>query len=151
VNIPQAYAASALQAKPHRETAPSVFFSGAQHVSELASEHACNQGSESEVRQMDDADIISVYSLEQAIADGVLVKVLEHRWPELSGNKPIVATANIVSNISMAGVMEIWNEYVVWRQKTTKTDDIFVAKMDGRDVWVIEDGQAFTILYPEDY
>lgn len=100
---------------------------------------------------MDDSVVISEYSLEQAIADGVLAKVFENRWAELSSNKPIVATAHVMEGISLAGIMEIWNEYVTTRKQGKIPDDIFVTKMNGDDVWVIEDGDAFTILYPEDY
>lgn len=104
----------------------------------------------------DDFDfVISAYSLEQAIADGMLVKVFENRWPELSGGKPIVATAAINNELSQAALVEIWNEYVHWRKEVMHTlpeeDQMFVSKQNGRDVWLLEDGAAFTILYPEDY
>ncbi len=36
--------------------------------------------------------VIYAYTLEQAIADGVLVELFKHRWNELSGGKPIVVT-----------------------------------------------------------
>ena len=100
-------------------------------------------------------DIISVYSLEQAIADGVLVEVFKNRWDELSQGKPIVATAHLFSQVSLAGLLEIWNEYVDWRTNVMPTlpeaDQLFSTTMNGDKVWLLEDGQAFTILYPEDY
>jgi hypothetical protein len=40
-------------------------------------------------------EVIAVYTLERAIEDGVLVEVLKKRWKDLSGGKPIVATAHI--------------------------------------------------------
>jgi hypothetical protein len=30
-------------------------------------------------------------------------------------------------------------------------DRMFVTSINGKKVWVIEDGQAFTMMYPEDY
>ncbi len=30
-------------------------------------------------------------------------------------------------------------------------DQMFVTTMDGEKVWLLEDGAAFTMLYPEDY
>jgi hypothetical protein len=30
-------------------------------------------------------------------------------------------------------------------------EQMFVTEIDGKNVWVIEDQQAITILYPEDY
>ena len=100
-------------------------------------------------------DVIYEYSLKQAIEDGVLVEVFKKSWSTLSGGKPIVATANIFGDVSLAGLMEIWNEFVGWKKKVEPTlkeeDRLFATVMNGRRVWVMEDGQAFTILYPEDY
>jgi len=99
--------------------------------------------------------VISVYSLEQAINDGVLVEIFKNRWEQLSGGKPIVATAHLTSEISLAGLLEIWNEYVHWRNTVMPTlpeeEQMFVTAMNGNKVWLIEDGEAFTMLYPEDY
>ena len=104
---------------------------------------------------MDEATIISEYALEQAIEDGVLVEVFKNRWQELSQGKPIVATAHLFNQVSLAGLLEIWNEYVVWRKNVMPTlpeeDQLFSTTMNGDKVWLLEDGQAFTLLYPEDY
>jgi hypothetical protein len=103
----------------------------------------------------DDADVISAYPLAQAIEDGVLVEIFKHRWPQLSGGKPIVATAHLSNEVSLAGLMEIWNEFVHWRKHIMPTlpdaDRLFHTTMDGKKVWVIEDDAAFTLMYPEDY
>jgi hypothetical protein len=103
----------------------------------------------------DDADVISAYPLEQAIADGVLVEIFKNRWQELSGGKPIVATAHLFNDISLAGLMEIWNEFVQWQKHIMPTlpeaERLFHTTMNGKKVWVIEDGAAFTLTYPEDY
>ncbi len=99
--------------------------------------------------------VIIAYTLEQAIADGVLVELFKHRWNELSGGKPIVATAHLFGEVSPAGLMEIWNEYVQWRKTVLPTvpeeEQLFSTTMNGNTVWVIEDVQAFTLLYPDDY
>ena len=94
------------------------------------------------------SNVIYEYTLQQAIEDGVLAEIFKDRWQQLSGGKPIVATDHLFSEVSLAGLMEIWNEYV---QKRKPQDNPFVTKMNGNEVWVIEDGQAFTLLYPEDY
>ena len=102
-----------------------------------------------------DVVIISSYTLAEAIADGSLGEIFKNRWSQLSGGKPIVATARIHSEISLAGLMEIWNEFVQWRKKVMPTlreeDRLFHTSMNGRKVWVIEDGAAFTLMYPEEY
>ncbi len=96
-----------------------------------------------------------IYTLEQAVADGTLVEVFKNRWPELSGGKPIVATTHLFNEISLAGLREIWNEYVEWRTNVKDTlpeeEQMFVTTMNGDKIWVMEDGQAFTMMYPEDY
>ena len=67
-------------------------------------------------------EVISVvYSLEQAIADGVLVEVFKNRWQKLSQGKPIVATAHLFNEVSLSGLLEIWNEYVDWRTNVMPT------------------------------
>jgi len=104
---------------------------------------------------VDEATIISEYSLAQAIADGVLVEVFKDHWEHLSQGKPIVATNHLFSQVSLAGLLEIWNEYVVWRTTVMpslpEADQLFSTTMNGEKVWLLEDGAAFTMLYPEDY
>ena len=103
----------------------------------------------------DDSDVIVTYTLAQAIADGVLVEIFKNRWKTLSGGKPIVATAHLFNEVSLAGLLEIWNEYVQWRNHTEPTlpeeERLFTTTMNNHKVWVLEDGEAFTLLYPEDY
>src|SRR5512134_2946163 len=89
----------------------------------------------------DESDVISSYPLEQAVEDGVLVKIFKNRWKQLSGNKPIVATAHIFEEVSLAGLMEIWSEFVVWRRdvcpKLPDEERLFSTSMNSRKVWVI--------------
>ena len=103
----------------------------------------------------DDMEVISTYTLEQAIADGALVEIFKNRWQSLSGGKPIVATAHLFGAVSLAALLEMWNEYVAWRKDTEPTlpeeERLFTTTMNGKKVWVIEDAQAFTLMYPEDY
>lgn len=103
----------------------------------------------------EDKNTIYVYSLEQAVADGVLIEVFKSRWKQLSGGKPIIATAHLFNEISLAGLMEIWNKYVDWRKNIMSTlpeeEQMFVTTMNGNKIWLIEDGQVFTLMYPEDY
>ena len=105
--------------------------------------------------KFEDTDIITSYPLEQAVADGILVELVKHRWPKLSGGKPIVATAHLSSEVSIAGLMEIWNEFVQWKKAVEPTlpeeERLFKTNMNFKTVWVIEDGAAFTLMYPEDY
>ena len=99
--------------------------------------------------------VIFEYSLQQAIADGVLVEIFKNRWSELSGGKPIVATENLFQSVSFAALLEIWNEFVEWQKNIMPTlpeeEQMFVTEMDGNKIWLIEDGAAFTMMYPDDY
>src|SRR5688500_16572116 len=38
---------------------------------------------------------LNLFGLKQAIADGMLVETFNNRWGQLSGGKPIVATAHL--------------------------------------------------------
>ena len=102
-----------------------------------------------------DETVIYAYILAQAIADGVLVEIFKNRWEQLTGGKPLVATIGIYNAFSLAALQEIWNEYVVWRRQVMHTlpeeEQLFKTKMNDRTVWVLEDGEAFTILFPEEY
>jgi hypothetical protein len=104
---------------------------------------------------LEDTKLISAYPLDRAIADGVMVEVFKNRWNQLSGGRPIVATANLFSEISLAGLMEIWNEFAHWRTydkpALPEEDRLFHTGMNDKTVWVIEDATAFTFMYPEDY
>ena len=103
----------------------------------------------------DPDEVITVYSLKQAIEDGALVEIFKNRWKELSGGKPIVATASLFEGVSLAALRESWNAYVVWKRDVEKTlpleKRLFQTKINGLPVWVIEDAVAFTLMYPEDY
>jgi hypothetical protein len=104
---------------------------------------------------VDEDNVIFEYSLQQAIKDGVLVEIFKNLWSELSGGKPIVATAHLFGEVSLAGLREIWNEYVAWKKNVMPTlpeeEQMFTTSMNNETVWVIEDGQAYTLLYPDDY
>src|SRR5512132_1335396 len=103
----------------------------------------------------DPDEVITIYSLKQAIEDGVLVEIFKNRWSELAGGKPIVATAHLFENVSRAGLREIWNEYARWKRDVELTLDeeerLFHTKMNEMTVWVIEDAVSYTLMYPEDY
>jgi hypothetical protein len=116
------------------------------------------ENAKKEVNRMtlfDDADVIASYPLQQAIADGVLVEIFKDRWQQLSGGKPIVATSHLCEDISLAGLLEIWNAFVDWhkqiRPRLPEEQQQFSTTMNNKKVWVVEDDAAFTLMYPEDY
>jgi hypothetical protein len=80
--------------------------------SDYPSVEVVKEGKKERVKVIPDA-----WPLKQAVEDGVLVEIFKKRWPELSGGKPIVATAHLFEEISLAGLMEIWNEFVKWQKE----------------------------------
>ena len=104
---------------------------------------------------MDEATIISEYSLEQAIEDGVLVEWQKDDWQRLSNGKPIVVTRHLFDCVSLNDLHDLLHTYIVWKANVKDTlpeeDQLFVTELDGKNVWVIEDQQAITMMYPEDY
>jgi hypothetical protein len=101
----------------------------------------------------EDAEIISTYPLNQALADGILAKLCDVRFGiEV---KPLIATSHLLEEITRDQVMKVWDEYVTWRQtimpKLKEEDQMFVTKVNGKKVWIIEDRVAFTAMFPEDY
>jgi hypothetical protein len=103
----------------------------------------------------DPEEVITAYSLKQAIDDGVLVEIFKNRWKELAGGKPVVATAHLFENVSLAELREIWNEYVKWKREVmpalVEEERVFHTEMNHMTVWVIEDAVAYILMYPEDY
>jgi hypothetical protein len=103
----------------------------------------------------EDMNINATYGRQQAMKDGQLAEIFKHRWETLTGGKPIMATSHLSHEISLAGLLEIWNAYVQWRKHTEpflpEEDRLFQTRMNGKTVWVIEDGAAFTFMYPDDY
>lgn len=100
-------------------------------------------------------EVITVYSLKQAVEDGVLVEILKNRWKELSGGRPIVASRNIYEQVSKAQLMEIWNRYVDWERQVfpgrAEEERLYSTEVSGMTVWVIKDAVCYTIMYPTDY
>ncbi len=101
------------------------------------------------------SNVITEYTLEQAIADGTLVEIFKGHWDVMTGGKPVVATKAIFAMLGPAAIAHVWSEYVDWWKARTEAglpvDAVFSTHMNGSEVWVLEDQQAVTILYPEEY
>jgi hypothetical protein len=107
----------------------------------------------SKQKNLEDFEIIAMYTLEQAIDDGVLAKLCDIRCNGVT--KPYIATTHVLEDIGRDGAMEIWKEFADWRTSVMPTlpeeDQLFYTGVDGRKIWIIEDDAAYTIMYPEDY
>lgn len=103
----------------------------------------------------DPDEVITIYSIKEAVEMGALVEVFKDRWGELSGGKPIVASAAVFKCESAARLTEIWNEFVFWKEfispRLPDEKRMFSTEVNHMPVWVIDDRVCYTILYPEDY
>ena len=97
----------------------------------------------------EDTNIISKYTRQQAVDDGVLVELLE--WKR----KPVMATARIAGDLNKKEMLEIWKTFRYWKLKEEQLlpeeDRSFYMRVNGRKVWVVEDAESYTIMYPSDY
>jgi hypothetical protein len=97
----------------------------------------------------EDMDVISRYTKQQAVEDGVFVEILRFH------GRPVLATAHIAAELGVAELRAIWNEFRHWdaavKPALPEEEQMFSTGANGKKVWVIEDGESFTIMYPEDY
>jgi hypothetical protein len=70
--------------------------------------------------------VIYEYPLAHAVADGMLVELFRERWNQLTSGKPLVATMNVMAEYSLAGLEEIWSEYVSWRKHMVLRSTVFM-------------------------
>jgi hypothetical protein len=94
--------------------------------------------------------VIFEHTLMQAIADGVLHPM---GWAK---GKPLMATVGTISDLPGGEIQDLFEQFFTWQRNLEPTlpeeDRLFSTKAsNGKFVWVIEDGQAITVLYPEEY
>jgi hypothetical protein len=95
-------------------------------------------------------NLIFAYTLNQAIEDGVLHPL---GWAK---GKPLIGTARIVAELPENERQQLFEEFLEWQRETEPTlpeeERLFAAtSTTGQTVWVLEDGQAITLLYPDEY
>jgi hypothetical protein len=82
-------------------------------------------------------------------------EVLEQSKKSTSVRKQVVVTAQVSQEVSEETLRAIYDAYMVWRTNVMPTqppeEQVFTTKMTGKKIWVMEDAEAVTILYPEDY
>src|SRR5512135_1092124 len=97
----------------------------------------------------EDYQMIAQYSRPQAIEDGVLVELWSYQ------GHPVVATRHLYNEVLRADLGAIWKEFLAWKRDVEPTlaeeDRLFKNGVNGKTVWVIDDGTGYTLMYPEDY
>lgn len=103
----------------------------------------------------DPDEVITIYSIREAIDHGALVEVFRRSWEWLTGGKPVVASSNVNGEISPEEMQGVWNKFVDWRKRTKpkvgEKERVFSTTVRHMTVWVIEDDMSKMILFPEDY
>jgi hypothetical protein len=104
---------------------------------------------------LDEWEVVDTCSREQAIADGTLIEILKDRWDEISGGKPIIATSAVLADFQPDQLLSVWEGYLMWKEFELPTlpeeEQLFTTRPMGRLIWVVEDRDAYTIMYPGDY
>lgn len=95
-------------------------------------------------------NVIYRYSLNDALADGVLCQI------GMRGPQPIVATAAVMQDLPIEEVRQVVEAFVAWQRYVEpgliEEERLFKVKASNEElVWVIDDGAAVTVLYPRDY
>lgn len=103
----------------------------------------------------DPDEVITIYSLIEAVREGALVEVFKRSWEWLSGGKPVVASINMYEEMSSGEMQDVWNSFVDWRRrrvaKAGEKDRLFSTTVRHMTVWVIEDDVSIMIMFPQDY
>jgi len=101
-----------------------------------------------------DWEIVSTYTMEQAVSDGILVKV---GWC-ISGKAktPVVFTSNLFYSGGYQDAdqrLKLITRGLESLKKPDKEDDGYrkLRVLEKKEIWVIEDGTGITFMKPEDY
>jgi hypothetical protein len=90
---------------------------------------------------------ISVYTTQQAIDDGILVKT-GYLQPS---NTPVIFTSNLFAEVK-DNYKTIIDKGLELLKKPNKEDDNYMKlRIIQKDIWVIADAQGITFMKPEDY
>jgi hypothetical protein len=99
--------------------------------------------------QFEDWPIISKYTRQQAVDDGVLVQILS--W----NNKPVMATIHLTDKFTRSDMLDVWLEFRTWKTDVEpglpEEERLFSTNRKEQKIWVIEDAESYTLMYPENY
>ena len=99
--------------------------------------------------QFEDWPIISKYTRQQAVDDGGLVEALS--WNGIL----VMATIAVRDDCGLIELLTIWHKFLAWKDmeepKLPVEERLFSIQKDDKKIWVIEDAEAFTMMYPHEY
>src|SRR5690242_6373306 len=98
---------------------------------------------------VEDWPVIGRYTLQDAMADGLLVPLTAYQ------EKPVVATSNMIHEVTKPELRKLFHRFLRWdkyaKPGLPEEEQLFHMTYRGQRVWVMEDSEAYTIMYPEDY
>ncbi len=99
----------------------------------------------------DDAEVISVYTDEQAIDDGIIFPVSFGIINRVTGTVLDEFAVNGECDLAKFNLFmdKVLKEFDLLRQK--KHDWFYSIKVDDRNYFIAENGKGFTLMKPEDY
>jgi len=89
--------------------------------------------------------VISLYSKEQAIEDGVLFEA-----PDKHRNKGVVFTTSLIGKLEKEEIICALLKGLKEAAKFTRPD-LEEFRIAGKKIWVDDNGQDLTFMLPEDY
>lgn len=99
--------------------------------------------------QFEDWPVVSQYTRQQAVDDGVLAEVLN--W----NGFPVMATSGVREDFGFGELLVIWHKFLAWKDKEEsklpEEERLFSMWVKDKKIWVMEDSDGFTILYPDEY
>lgn len=114
-----------------------------------------------------DADVVSVYTTEQAVEDGVLVPIGRGHiatravWEWLSAieldRPPNDVVIDLLTWIRGEHALAILRGLTTYEIEATRVYEqnigggVYTTELLGRTLWLIPNGAGITILFPEDY
>ena len=98
-------------------------------------------------------EVISSYTSEQAVEDGLLTEIMKNTVEQTG--KRVFVTRSVIGELDYPVLVMIWERFWDWKKRTEPTlpeeDRMFIDYIKGKKIWVIEEDDKITIMYPADY
>ena len=90
---------------------------------------------------------ISVYTTEQALDDGILVKT----GNLMPGKIPVIFTSNLFSDVKDTYKQIIDKGLALLKQSNKEDSDYMKLRIIEKNIWVVANSEGVTFMKPEDY
>ncbi len=99
----------------------------------------------------DDAEVISVYTDEQAVEDGVLIPVLFGEISRITNT--VISDFEINGKVNADKFFKFMNtsKRELEARRKEKDDWLYSATIEDRKYFLVDNGSGFTLMKPQDY